>query len=259
MPGPGRSDMVRYDELRQALRLTNELRELPYDSDLQKGHALDGLCALVGAQVGLWAVVDGMAVGRPVLQNTLDRGWSGDSEREAFLRFLRAEQERTLDPSMPSLAQITEGPLFTRTREQLVDDRTWYGSAHVQELRRVARVDHFIYTAMRISSNEARCIAVHRPWGAKPFTERERLLIDMFHRESQWLHDPSRPIESALLRGLGPRLQETLHALARGLSEKQVAAELGLSQHTVHDYVKALYRHFGVSSRSELLALCLGR
>jgi hypothetical protein len=25
----------------------------------------------------------------------------------------------------------------------------------------------------------------------------------------------------------------------------------------VHDYVKALYRHFGVQSRAELLALCV--
>jgi DNA-binding CsgD family transcriptional regulator len=32
---------------------------------------------------------------------------------------------------------------------------------------------------------------------------------------------------------------------------------MGLSRHTVHDYVKALHRHFGVSSRGELLAHCL--
>ncbi|MDC0739753.1 LuxR C-terminal-related transcriptional regulator [Polyangium mundeleinium] len=36
------------------------------------------------------------------------------------------------------------------------------------------------------------------------------------------------------LKGLSPRLQDTLRGLARGLSEKQIAAELGLSQYTVH-------------------------
>ena len=40
-----------------------------------------------------------------------------------------------------------------------------------------------------------------------------------------------------------------------GDSEKQVAARLGLSRHTVHIYVKHLYKHFGVNSRGELLSL----
>ena len=53
---------------------------------------------------------------------------------------------------------------------------------------------------------------------------------------------------------LSPRLQETLHFLLTGKSEKQIATELGLSKHTVHSYVKALYKHFGVTSRAELLA-----
>ncbi|MFP3938616.1 MAG: hypothetical protein ACLFVW_09785 [Phycisphaerae bacterium] len=29
-----------------------------------------------------------------------------------------------------------------------------------------------------------------------------------------------------------------------------------MSPHTVHDHVKRLHRHFGVSSRGELLAAC---
>ena len=41
--------------------------------------------------------------------------------------------------------------------------------------------------------------------------------------------------------------------------ERHLRSERGLSPHTVHDYVKALYRHFGVQSRAELLALCLAR
>ena len=46
---------------------------------------------------------------------------------------------------------------------------------------------------------------------------------------------------------------ETLQLLLAGDSEKEVAAKLNLSIHTVHDYVKTLYTHFGVSSRSDLL------
>lgn len=54
--------------------------------------------------------------------------------------------------------------------------------------------------------------------------------------------------------GLPPRLRRVLAHLLQGESEKQVAARLELSPHTVHEYVKQLYRRLGVSSRSELMA-----
>ena len=53
---------------------------------------------------------------------------------------------------------------------------------------------------------------------------------------------------------LSPRLKQTLELLLSGESEKQIARRLSLSQHTIHVYVKALYKGFGVSSRGELLA-----
>ena len=58
---------------------------------------------------------------------------------------------------------------------------------------------------------------------------------------------------------LRDRQRQVLHGLARGLSEKQVATELGISHNTVHAHVKELHRHFTVSSRGELLSLFLDR
>jgi DNA-binding CsgD family transcriptional regulator len=45
--------------------------------------------------------------------------------------------------------------------------------------------------------------------------------------------------------------------LVTGLAEKQIASQLGISNHTVHNHVKAIYRAYAVHSRSELLALLL--
>lgn len=53
---------------------------------------------------------------------------------------------------------------------------------------------------------------------------------------------------------LPPRLHQTLGHLLQGDGEKQIALKLGLSQHTVHVYVKSLHKRFNVSSRAELLA-----
>ena len=53
---------------------------------------------------------------------------------------------------------------------------------------------------------------------------------------------------------LSPRMRQTLERLLAGDSEKQIAARLGLSRHTVHVYVKSLYQRFDVNSRGELFA-----
>lgn len=60
------------------------------------------------------------------------------------------------------------------------------------------------------------------------------------------------PIQMVAL--LSPRMRQTLDGLLAGDSGKQIAHKLSLSRHTIHVYVKALYKGFGVSSRGELLA-----
>ncbi len=42
--------------------------------------------------------------------------------------------------------------------------------------------------------------------------------------------------------------------LARGLSTKEIAAEMCLSAHTVNDHIKVIFTKVGVSSRGELVA-----
>ena len=61
------------------------------------------------------------------------------------------------------------------------------------------------------------------------------------------------------IAGLSPRHGQTLEHLLAGDSEKQIAIKLGVSRNTVHVYVTALYRHFDVNSRGELLARFVGK
>ena len=57
--------------------------------------------------------------------------------------------------------------------------------------------------------------------------------------------------------GLSDGQRQVLRLLVRGVSEKAVAATLGLSYHTIHAHVKQIYHQLGVRSRGELIALCL--
>jgi len=53
---------------------------------------------------------------------------------------------------------------------------------------------------------------------------------------------------------LTPAQLRVYDLLVQGLIEKEVAAQLGISVHTVHDHVKAIYKTFSVSTRGELVS-----
>lgn len=110
---------------------------------------------------------------------------------------------------------------------------------------------------------EATCVSIgvislYRPNGqTQPFTRDDCSLVNDFHSKLAWLYDKA-TAGHAPEPSLAPRLVRVLELLLPGYSEKQVAAELGYSPYTVHTYVKAIYKHFGVNSRPELLAKVLG-
>jgi DNA-binding CsgD family transcriptional regulator len=58
----------------------------------------------------------------------------------------------------------------------------------------------------------------------------------------------------AMVEPLSRRERQTLELLLAGNAEKEIAQRLAISRHTVHVYVKSLYKCFGVCSRAELLA-----
>jgi DNA-binding CsgD family transcriptional regulator len=136
-------------------------------------------------------------------------------------------------------------------RRQLVEDKTWYRSQQIDEYRRPAGLDDCIYSLV-VGPRISRCVSIHRPWNDKPFTQHERALVHVVHAECAALLEKNDDV--TILETLNRRLRQTLEGLVRGLTEKQLASELGLSQHTLHGYVKTLYRRLGVSSRGELHA-----
>ena len=70
---------------------------------------------------------------------------------------------------------------------------------------------------------------------------------------------PARAAEVfALAHGLTPREREVLGEVARGLDSRAIAERLFLSEHTVHDHVKAVLAKTCTSTRQALLARIVG-
>jgi len=65
--------------------------------------------------------------------------------------------------------------------------------------------------------------------------------------------------QDAARLGLSAAQQRVFKLLVEGFGEKQISTRLNLSQHTVHNHVRAIYTSYSVHSRAELLALLLQR
>lgn len=68
-----------------------------------------------------------------------------------------------------------------------------------------------------------------------------------------------RAIDSNGLNLLSKREMDVVRSLAEGLTNREIAQRLGLSQHTIKNYLFRVYDKLGVSSRLELLFMTLTR
>jgi DNA-binding CsgD family transcriptional regulator len=250
---------VTLGDVRAAFNLLGECRELAYDPGLWLRHALEGLRKLVGARV----VMGGEAHwDRPCGPITPFHHVLVGIPKAVEGNFIGRLREGGLNADVISARlKALPQPEMTRTRQQLVSDQAWYRSVQCEGLHRPAGIDHCIASLFELSRGRALLLGIHRAAKEPDFSTRELNLVHLFQTEL------GRLIGAVLVSAddafspsrLAPRVRETLSCLLEGDGEKQAASRMGLSRETVHQYVKALYRHYQVASRPELLVRVLGR
>ena len=257
-----KSFLLRVQDIRGAYRLLGDCRDLASVPELWQQRMFDGLLALVGADRATGG--EGAWVGPERQLKILSANFSGFDQGSlehllAYTDYLRVNGP-VLDPFLTTLRDLP-GPLNTRARREVVSTRDWYRSELFNEFFRPADCNHQVCSNFTTSANGTIShIGLHRRVRAHDFSPREQRLLHFFHGELGPLigrvlvsvTDP-RPDE------LPPRLQQTLHFLLQGDSEKQVAGRLRVSRSTAHEYVTALYRRFRVHSRAELMAYAIKR
>lgn len=256
-----RSGTILFQDARRALQLVAELHELPPSISVRAHHLINGMCQLLDARNGLLGILaDFRQGGEPEILHAVTGGDIDDVAQRAYAKYV--DSEYVQDPLVEATVHDCTKPVIFR-RRQRVSDRDWYGSTHVAEFRKqFTRVDDSIYAYFPLSKPGLVVgLGINRAWNDRPFGEREKHLVELMHDQLTWLYRQFDQETGGGLplarRPLSPRLQQTLARLIAGDSEKQVASRLDLSVHTIHDYVKALYRRFGVNSRAELLSRCL--
>ena len=64
---------------------------------------------------------------------------------------------------------------------------------------------------------------------------------------------PLRVVNSEGLRLLAKREEDVVRLVAEGMTNREIAGELGLSEHTVKNYLFRIFDKLGISSRVELV------
>ena len=249
------SELLRADHVRKILQLHRDAGAVPPGPD-RKLHLVSGLERIVGGVLAAQSVDEDFG---PFRRGRL-REYVKTQVTPGLNRLFEAMIRHGLapHPALRALMQRFGGrSTLTARRRDLVEDGSWYDDPFFEEHYRTCGLDDAVFSARQIRPGQVCRVSVVRAAGDRPFSEEERNAVEFFHEQLAHLER-----KTAAQRGeprLTPRERDVLRGLLQGASEKQVAAELGLSPQTVHGRVKSIYLAYGVTSRSELLVKCLGR
>lgn len=121
-------------------------------------------------------------------------------------------------------------------------------------------IDERMHVVYSINSEAESYFLVDRAPGAPPFTEKDRQVAMLLTSGLAGLHRKlffARGLMSPSTRAFSPRERGVFPLLFSQLAEKEIAHQLAISPHTVHQYIRSIYKAYGVGSRAALLARCI--
>ena len=248
----GKSARLTVSDVTAAVRLAWEAAELRSDPVAQGRHLVDGMARLIGGDVGFYCGIGDYVPGR--LPRWLFAATGTQVPVPLIEYFARPETSVLEDPIM-DVGRVVSGLSTLRMGAVLRDrDLTPYLNA-IDIMRRFGHADALIGMFRRHDASAVTALSVHRTDIKRPYNLRERSIIKSLAKELAHLYEtgrleyaPAKPFEN-----LSPRLQDVAERLLTSASEKQIAAAMNLSRHTVHDYVKRIYAMFEVDSRAAFI------
>lgn len=251
-------------DIHECHQIAGRCRDLGTDVDAWRQRLLADLRACVGAQVIINSEIEHFGAqaaseGRTRYLGIHRAGWISQEAERRWREYAQSiPVERT--PEYPYLSKFS-GKTLVLSRDQIWGRETWYRSHTFNEIHRECGIDDYIISICP-TSIPGRCTTLwlHKGVGARDFTARERALVSLVHMTiNSEIGTYLAAADEPRLSGLTDRRREVLERLLMGDSEKQIAYRFDVARATIHDHVLAIYRHFGVSSRGELLSRFIGR
>jgi len=234
------------------------------DGDQGIHHLLDSICSMVDACNAIWMPtirVQDVAECDPV------NGWRPHVRRYLHdsdsVMTASAEQMKMLDAGVVDITTVRNIALVGDYRaNRLIDlvEPEWFQGDYYRCFYHDIGFGDAIWLGCPINVDAEIFFGIYRSVSQPRFTPEDRDLMLTVQRGLRWFHR-RQFLNLGLLvaeKPLTPAERRIVRELLAGLTEKQIANSQELSPHTVHDYVRNVYRKFGVRSRAELTALWLG-
>lgn len=262
IPEPPVFEQLSARDVHKCHQLVSVCRDLGADVDAWRHTLLSSLRELVNAQVIINSELENF--GSQCEQSTKSlgihrAGWISDDAQKRWQEYAQSVPVEH-KPEYPYLSKFS-GKTMVLSRDQIWGRDTWYRSHAFNEVHRECGIDDYIISICPTNiPNRCTTLWLHKGVGTKDFTQREQSIISLIHMTinneiGTYLAAADEPALSSLTTR---RLQVLTHLIA-GDSEKQIAFKLEVGKSAIHDHVLAIYRHFKVSSRGELLAKFIGR
>jgi len=219
----------------------------------RKERLLEGTAALIDADMWMWnlSVLNPERAADIMASHSVSGGWRNDQEMAAAVRQLTDPKFGT-EFGGPVQAAVVSERYRTFLRQELISDERWLS---VGATWREVGFNSSILSVYPLDSGVFSGVGFHRRVGRPDFSERERLIVHVLFQQVDWLHREGTQLPAnRYVVQLSPRQRNVLIFLLGGDSRKEIARKLGLSEHTVGDYLKEIYKRFSVNSRAELLS-----
>lgn len=241
------------EDVRAIVRLLADAAAEPGSVDRKREVLMDGLCRLVDAQAWLWAAAPSLVPGQQPVYLFHQLGGFQPDQIPDYLAAV--EHPDTGEMATSFLMELEKtGRHLTRRRQEFVADERFFSSP-THPLWTKAGIGPLMLSYRPLDRGAYSAIGIYRKVEAAAFTPRESKIAHIVLSEVDWLHVDGLPIEeSRSLPTLSPRCRMVFTHLLHGRSRKEIAELLGLSVHTINDYVKTVFSHFGVRSTPALLA-----
>jgi DNA-binding CsgD family transcriptional regulator len=241
------------DDFRAVVRILGDIATMSGTPDEKRHHLMSELCQVIGADCWIWGVSPFMMPGQQPVYLFQNHGGLDEQRLSLLLRAIEHPDSGAMTAPI-ARAMIETGSHVTRLRQQIIPDERFLNSPALPYWA-AADVGPIILSLRPVPEFGTTIIAFYRASSAPLFSPREARIAHIVLTEVRWLHEEGMPHAAAKpITALPPRCRLILLQLLAGRSRNEIAADLSISIHTVNDYLKQIFRHFGVQSQTQLIA-----
>jgi DNA-binding CsgD family transcriptional regulator len=245
--------------------LWDELADVgAHETDEALTRALRALSELVGAQNAFWLGAVRLGTDPDPLSGWRIRGirrMDPTPEDEHVYKISRHRLDHGTSDAV-TRAQVAEAGVFRARLLRELAPPEFFASHDYEILYRARDIRDAVFVVCPINEDAESYLGFYRIGEATtPFSSLERDVLAYALRALKWFHRRVMLHHGLLIASgpLTPTERRLVSLLLTDRVEKEIAHELALTHATTHTYITDLFRKFGVSGRSGLTALWLGK